>query len=117
MKTGYGLCLDDYQEEAAKYALYPGRGELDGLVYTALGLTGEAGEFADKVKKIIRDSSGILTTEARLALLKEIGDVLWYASQAAQELGATLGDVAEGNIRKLESRMQRQKLGGSGDDR
>lgn len=104
-----------YQLEATKLAIYPNQG--DNLPYVVLGLCGEAGEIADKVKKILRDDDGKLSYEKREALLAELGDVLWYVSQIAQELGEELGDVAERNLKKLWDRRDRNQLGGSGDTR
>ena len=82
-----------------------------------LGLAGEAGEAVDKVKKILRDHQGKISEADREALLKELGDVLWYVASVARYLDEPLARVAEGNLAKLESRYQRGKLGGSGDDR
>jgi NTP pyrophosphatase (non-canonical NTP hydrolase) len=90
-------------------------GDISGLLYTSLGLTGEAGEFADKVKKVLRDDNGEIRN--RKALLHELGDVLWYVTQSAQELGSTLEDVAAMNITKLDARQKNGTIGGSGDDR
>lgn len=111
------MMLDDYQAEARKTATYPGKDELMGLVYTALGLAGEAGEFADKVKKVLRDNEGQVSPQVRTALLAELGDVLWYVAMAADELGFGLDAVAQANVNKLRSRQERGVLGGSGDNR
>ncbi len=107
--------LSDYQERSRATAVYPGAGE--NLVYPALGLCGEAGEVAEKVKKAIRDDAGILTPERRQALAAELGDVLWYVAQVATEAGLDLDAVAEGNLDKLRSRQERAVLQGSGDAR
>lgn len=82
-----------------------------GLAYTTLGLAGEAGEIANKVKKVIRDGR---STDG---IADELGDVLWYLAAVANELGADLGDIADANLAKLASRAKRGKLGGSGDNR
>lgn len=111
------LSLDAYQEGARDTATYPGRGETLGLCYVGLGLTGEAGEFADKVKKILRDDAGKVSPERREALIGELGDVLWYVASCCDELGVSLDDVAKGNLAKLASRKSRGKLQGSGDNR
>lgn len=111
------MLVNSYQEHAEKTAIYPEKGELGGLLYVTLGLCGEAGEFADKVKKILRDSGGIITDEKRIQLKKELGDVLWYVSQAALELDLTLEDVALENLAKLGLRKEQGKIGGSGDNR
>ncbi len=108
------MTLDAYQEEARKTALYP---EAYRLIYPTLGLAGEAGELANKVKKVLRDQGGEVTEEVRQALLAELGDVLWYVAQVATDLGASLGAVAQANLEKLRSRQGRSRLGGSGDTR
>lgn len=102
--------FDEYQNLAAQAAVYPRVGE--NLAYTILGLTGEAGEVANKVKKIERDGSYNASDIA-----SELGDVLWYVAMAAQELGFTLQDVAEGNLLKIERRLENGTLRGSGDER
>lgn len=87
------------------------------LVYPTLGLTNEAGEVAGKVKKIFRDKGGVISAEDREALKYELGDVLWYLAQIATELNLDLGEIAEANLEKLFSRLERGKIGGEGDQR
>ncbi|QIQ62948.1 MazG-like nucleotide pyrophosphohydrolase [Streptomyces phage Moab] len=113
------MSVNQYQEFTRDTAMYPGAGEgdINAILYTTLGLSGEAGEIPNKVKKILRDDNGVLSEEKRLAILAEIGDVLWYAARLADELGARLGDVAEANIEKLEDRANRGVIQGSGDYR
>lgn len=86
------------------------------LSYVSNGL-GETGEVQGKIKKIIRDSGGVITDEHRKMLVGELGDVLWYVSQMASELGVELDDIAAHNIDKLSSRKERGVIGGSGDNR
>lgn len=105
----------DYQNESKKTAIYPSLGHP--VVYPTLGLMGEAGEIAEKVKKIFRDKDGEISDEDHDLLKKEIGDVLWYLSQVATELEIQLEDVATHNIEKLKSRADRGKLKGDGDTR
>jgi NTP pyrophosphatase (non-canonical NTP hydrolase) len=107
--------LSDYQRRSRATAVYPGAG--DNLTYPALGLCGEAGECAEKVKKAIRDDAGELTEERRAALAAELGDVLWYLAQLATEAGLDLDQVAGDNLSKLLSRQERGALQGSGDTR
>jgi len=107
--------LDDYQERSRATAVYPDAG--DNLLYPTLGLCGEAGEVAEKVKKMLRDDGGALSAERREALAKELGDVLWYVAQVATEAGLDLDEIAEANLKKLLSRQRRAVLQGSGDDR
>jgi len=106
--------MNAYQAAAKETAVFPPD---QGIVYTALGLASEAGEVTDKVKKVIRDNEGVFSHDAREAIKKELGDVLWYVSGLAWELGFTLTEVADANIEKLSSRFERGKIGGSGDDR
>ena len=107
--------FNQYQEEARTSAIYPNKG--NNFIYPTLGLAGEAGEVAEKIKKIIRDSDGIVSEEKKAELAKELGDVLWYISNLAEELGLKLEDVARGNIEKLRSRLERGKVHGNGDNR
>ncbi len=106
--------LSEYQRRSRSTAHYP---RTDALAYPALGLAGEAGEFADHAKKVIRDDDGVVSAERREAMSKELGDVLWYVAQLATELDLELEQIAQENIEKLESRMRRGVLAGSGDDR
>lgn len=108
------MTLNEYQRGALKTALYP-RGHA--IIYPTLGLNGEAGEVAEKVKKTIRDNGGEFTEEARKAIAMELGDVMWYAATLANDLGFTLEEVAAMNLEKLRSRARRNCLGGSGDNR
>jgi NTP pyrophosphatase (non-canonical NTP hydrolase) len=107
--------LSDYQQRSRATAVYPGAG--DNLTYPALGLCGEAGECAEKVKKAIRDDDGVLSEERRTALAGELGDVLWYVAQLATEAGLELDRIAAYNLSKLLSRQERGALQGSGDTR
>ena len=106
--------IDDYQMFASTTAMYP---KESGLVYTVLGMASEAGEVAGKYKKIIRDNGGEFSEESKNALLDEIGDVLWYCSELATSLQTNLAAVAARNAAKLESRAERGKIAGSGDNR
>ena len=107
--------FDEYQREARRTAVYPNLDE--NFIYPTLGLCGEAGEIAEKVKKIIRDDNGEMTYEKRIELKKELGDVLWYVSNLATELNLSLDEVAQFNLQKLKSRQDRNQLHGSGDNR
>jgi NTP pyrophosphatase (non-canonical NTP hydrolase) len=105
----------DYQQKAKNTAKYPVIGH--GVIYPTLGLTNEAGEVAGKIKKVFRDKDGIISDETREALKAELGDVLWYLSQTATELGLSLNEIAEYNIAKLLDRQARGKIRGDGDNR
>ncbi|MFZ9464314.1 MAG: nucleoside triphosphate pyrophosphohydrolase family protein [Vulcanococcus sp.] len=107
--------LNAYQQGARRTARYPDVGS--NPIYPTLGLCGEAGEVADKVKKVLRDQNGDFTDEVRQALLLELGDVLWYVAQLASELGFSLEEIAAANLAKLASRAERNVIGGSGDQR
>lgn len=94
--------FEEYQAKASVTALYPRR--MSNLEYPTLGLAGEAGEVANVVKKIQRDLGGQINDEFRLKLKDELGDVLWYISACADELGITLEEIAEYNVEKLAKR-------------
>ena len=104
-----------YQTDSRKTAGYPPIGHP--VIYPVLGLAGESGEISEKIKKIFRDKKGEFTKEDVELLTLELGDVLWYLTQIASELGIKLDDVAQKNMKKLYSRMERGKIGGSGDKR
>ena len=108
------MTFNEYQTIAATTAIYP---ESAKFIYPTLGLCGEAGEVAEKVKKIIRDANGEFTDEKKAEIMKEIGDVLWYISALCTDLGVKMGVVAQGNIDKLLSRKERGVLNGNGDNR
>ena len=97
--------FDDYQAGAKATALYPRR--LQNLEYPTLGLAGEAGEVANIVKKIQRDHGGVINDDVRVRLMDELGDVLWYISACADELGLTLDEIAAYNVEKLAKRHNR----------
>jgi NTP pyrophosphatase (non-canonical NTP hydrolase) len=97
--------FEEYRIEASATALYPRR--LENLEYPTLGLAGEAGEVANIVKKIQRDHGGVINDEIRTKLKDELGDVLWYISACADELGITLDDIAAYNVDKLAKRHNR----------
>ncbi len=105
----------EYQEKSRKTAIYPKIGET--YIYPALGLSDETGEVLGKIKKIFRDKGGILDNETREEIKKELGDVLWYLTQLSTELELSLDEIAEANIKKLYSRLERGVLQGSGDNR
>ena len=108
--------FNNYQFRARMTAIYPKEG-LQGLLYTSLGLVSEAGEVAGKVKKILRDDASFISPERHEQLVDELGDVLWYCAMVAEELDVNLGYVASKNLEKLEDRMSRGKIQGSGDNR
>lgn len=111
--------LDEYQKRAKKYDLKKGNKQLLSVDFMSkvLGLSGETGEVIEKFKKVLRDGGGEVDGVAREAILSEMGDVLWYLAMIAWYLEADFSEVAEKNLEKLESRLQRGKLSGSGDKR
>lgn len=111
------MTFNNYQTNASRTAFYPRVFPNQGLYYTGLGLAGEAGEIANKIKKIMRDNGGKLTEQAKADLYSELGDVLWYCANMADELGVNLEDVAKSNLNKLADRLNRGKIKGSGDNR
>lgn len=112
-----GLTLSAYQEAAVSTAFYKHKNAGLKLIYPVLGLCGESGEVAEKVKKLFRDGNGEVTPEVRAALIKELGDVLWYLAATADDIGVDLDEVAQTNLEKLASRRARGTLSGSGDNR
>lgn len=110
------LTFDEYQKRALTTALSSGD-QMRDLSHWTLGIVGEGGEVAEKVKKLIRDFDGQLSVEAKTELAKEVGDVLWYLAVMADFLGISFNEVAQQNLNKLASRKQRDKLHGNGDNR
>jgi NTP pyrophosphatase (non-canonical NTP hydrolase) len=104
--------FDDYQYQATKTDKYPEKAR---LYCHALGLCSEAGEVADKIKKLYRDD--VEPHVFREQLRKELGDVLWYVAMLAEDLMLTLSSIAESNLDKLSDRHRRNQIHGSGDDR
>ena len=98
------MTFEEYQKESRKTALYPNRD--NNFIYPVLGLCGESGEIANKIQKVIRDDGGIMSGLKKEEIKKELGDVLWYISQIATELGLSLDSVAKLNIEKLKSRIE-----------
>lgn len=112
------MTMRQYQYRAQRTAIYPGKKNLTGLVYTGLGLAGEAGEVANKIKKLMRgDTLFEITAECRRNIMAEAGGVLWYLSQLAEEMDVTLEDIARMNLQILEDRKERGVIQGSGDTR
>ena len=109
------MTFEDYQNDSRKTAQYPEVGHK--LVYPTLGLTGEAGEVAEKVKKLLRNHEGKLTHAMTEDLTLELGDVLWYLAQLATELGVSLEQVAKANLAKLNDRKTRGVIKSTGDKR
>tara|TARA_X000001316_G_scaffold84_1_gene83 strand:+ start:853 stop:1239 length:387 start_codon:yes stop_codon:yes gene_type:complete len=109
------ITATEYQIRAEETAIFP---KNDALEYLTLGLTGEAGEIANKVKKLIRDGADKENYYERLyEIEKELGDVLWYCAMLATEVDANLGKIMEANLNKLADRKARNALQGSGDNR
>lgn len=106
--------LNEYQKLALSTAIYPNDGKIS---YLALALCGEAGEVADKVKKVIRDKKGQFYMPDITAIAMELGDVLWYVANLAKVLGYDLSDIATLNIEKINDRIERGTLHGIGDNR
>ncbi len=114
--TNYmALTANSYQTGALQTAIYPNMS--NNFIYPTLGLVGEAGEVAEKAKKIIRDGDGTLTEETRQKMALELSDVCWYVAVLAYELDYTLEEIMQMNLDKLASRQQRGVLSGSGDNR
>jgi NTP pyrophosphatase (non-canonical NTP hydrolase) len=110
------MTFDDYQKHALSTVLSSDDSFKD-LLHWVLGMNGEAGELAEKMKKIIRDKNSVVSDEDKLEMAKELGDVLWYVAVFAHDLGVPLDTIAQQNLDKLQSRKARGVLGGSGDNR
>ena len=106
--------LDLYQQVAKQTAIYPRE---QAIIYPTLGLTGEAGEVANKVKKIIRDDGNKINEGLVQEISAEIGDCLWYISVLADDIGFKLSDIANINLEKLANRKKNGTIRGSGDNR
>ena len=106
--------LDMYQKVALTTAIYPRE---QAIIYPTLGLTGEAGEVANKVKKIIRDGSNKNDDRMVSEIKSEIGDCLWYIAVLANDFNIKLSDIASANIEKLATRKSKGTIHGSGDNR
>lgn len=104
----------EYQDKASETAIYSSEWM---ILYPTLGLAGEAGELSNKVKKLLRDANGNVSEQARLDIMGEIGDVLWYVAALCNDLDASMEIIATENINKLQSRKRRGVLRGSGDTR
>lgn len=104
--------LDEYQEQAHKTAVYPQEVSKE---YLILGLCGEVGELANKYKKVLRGDANV--EELEDGILHELGDILWYLSELANEFGVSLEVVAINNIQMLKDRKKAHKIHGSGDNR
>ena len=113
------MLISEYEDIAKKSALYP-KEEIDGIIYTAIGLSNESGEVLGKLKKIIRDFDGSFSegvNQNKEDLIDELGDVLWYLCMLGNEIGSSLEEIARRNNKKLSSRLQCGTIKGDGDDR
>jgi len=113
------MTFKEYSERASMTSMYPpvGTGDLARIIYPAIKLSGEVGEFMDKVGRIIRDEHGIISAAKQEELALELGDVLWYWAALVRELDLTPDFVAWRNLEKLEGRQERDQIHGEGDDR
>ena len=109
--------FNEYQTKASTTATFEGKQNDYKLMYLALGIAGESGEVAEKIKKLMRNDNGELDEEKRVAIKHELGDVLWYLSQMARVLGYTFEEVAEANLSKLADRKNRGVIKSEGDNR
>jgi NTP pyrophosphatase (non-canonical NTP hydrolase) len=110
------MTFDEYQQQALTTVKTTGDDFKD-LLHWVLGITGESGEVAEKLKKIIRDKGSVVSEEDKVELAKELGDVLWYLAVFAHDLGVPFEEIAQQNLDKLKSRKERGVIGGSGDNR
>lgn len=108
------LSIKEYSERAIATATY---GVGNSILYPALGMNGEAGEVAEKVKKVLRDRCGVFDDEVKHNIAGEVGDVIWYCNALARDIGYSLEEIMHMNLVKLESRKKRGVISGSGDNR
>lgn len=109
------MTFEEYQSKALRTAA--SKDKPNELFHLVLGLVGETGEIAEKIKKLVRDQASDETAIDKEDMKKELGDVLWYVAVLADYLGISMEDVASKNIAKLADRQKRGALGGSGDNR
>lgn len=111
--------FNEYQADVEGTAQYPDKGH--NAVYPALGLAGEAGELAEKIKKLWRNHGimdGLSASHEEIKeIVKEMGDVLWYLGALADEFGVNLDFVARVNVTKLKDRANRGVIKSEGDNR
>lgn len=113
------MTFEEYQKKAVTFDHMSGNKDITSLDFMAkvLGLVGESGEFADKIKKIYRNNGGKMSEDERKELLKELGDVLWYVAVVAHYLDADFESIAVANLEKLEDRLSRNVIASKGDNR
>lgn len=111
------MTLDEYQRKAMSTVVDKSDDFVGAFLHRVLGLVGEAGEVAEKVKKIVRDKDAKLDATDKKEIIKELGDILWYQAALADYLGVTLEEIAKINIAKLASRKRRGLIHGAGDNR
>lgn len=112
MEQNKWLTFNEYQTKAKSYDF-----SHQAIVYPTLGLNGEAGEVAEKVKKVLRDRGGEFDRASSIEIAKELGDCLWYIAITASDLGFSLEEIAELNLSKISSRFSRNVIHGEGDNR
>ncbi len=106
--------VNSYQQEAIKTAIYP---KDMAIIYPLIGLSGEVGEVAEKIKKVIRDKNSDFDFNDRTEIAKELGDVMWYIANLANDLGYNLEEILYLNVEKIKSRSERNVIHGNGDNR
>lgn len=108
------MVVEDYEKKALSTATYDAG---HAVIYPVLGLNGEAGEVAEKVKKVLRDNQGEFSLEKRKEILLEVSDCLWYCTAICRDIGFSLEECMQANIDKLASRKERGVIHGNGDNR
>ena len=108
------MTFNEYKNEAIKTAIYHQHYK---IIYPALGMCGECGEVAEKIKKVIRDNQGIFDADKTKEIEKELGDVLWYIANICNDLNIDFDNVAQNNVNKINARVQNNTLHGNGDNR
>ncbi|MFZ2663765.1 MAG: nucleoside triphosphate pyrophosphohydrolase family protein [Patescibacteria group bacterium] len=109
--------FNDYQTESRKHAFYPNQNTPDAFRYLIYGITGEAGELAEHFKHALRDEDDKISPERRDLIIKEISDILWYLANICTELGVDFNEIPKVGLKKIEDRLKRGTLQGSGNTR
>jgi NTP pyrophosphatase (non-canonical NTP hydrolase) len=103
--------LDTYVHRRRFHGFYPAANSFAGLTYTVLAMAGEAGEVANRLKKVIRDDGSVLTDKAKQDLVLELGDVLWYICAIADELKVPMTEILQENYWKIRNRQENRNVG------
>ncbi len=113
------MTINEYSTQAMSTDLFEKTDDITNpaMLEKVFGLCGEAGEVAEKFKKLLRDKGGVASDDDKKELAKELGDILWYINSVGSYLGYDLEQIAQMNLDKVLSRKARNQTHGSGDNR